>query len=66
MPFINPKTRGGRGWRISVASLVYRVSSMTARDTHTQKNNNNNNNKKIKFSGLGSSVAEDLPVLFRT
>jgi hypothetical protein len=50
---------GGRGRRISEfeASLVYRVSSRTARATQRNSvskkpNNNNNNNNKAEFAKL--------------
>jgi hypothetical protein len=53
----DPSTRGGRGRRISEfeASLVYRVSSRTARATQrnpvskNQKNKNKNKNLKYKY-----------------
>jgi hypothetical protein len=56
----------GRGRRISEfeASLVYKVSSMTARATQRnpvskkqQQQKNNNNNKKKKLSMIHSVVA---------
>jgi hypothetical protein len=49
----SPSTRGGRGRWISEfkASLVYKVSSRTARATqrnHVSKNNNKQTNKVVK------------------
>jgi hypothetical protein len=51
---INPQHLGGRGRRISEfeASLVYRVSSRTARTTQrnlVSKNKNKNKNKKLEY-----------------